>query len=551
MTKLKCALQIGAGLCLAACSSAESVPDVDLPTGNPSTGGVNTAFSGGGWRAHTAQAGWILALLDRSELNLTEAMAEVSSMSSNSGGTWFLTQLAYSKSFSNALQQKDAAKAYSTTGYLGQLEKTLEGRFGGCPSEFESICEDLKLVEAIIGISGGITNLNWYTAVDQTVFGPFNMAKELSGHPINGARQTWADGKTLLFASSILTQKAVLTSYGALDSKQAYGATATGANVPSQDIVSPVVFSSGGGDVKLPEFFMAGELNLKYLSNSWTSPGPGPNVPIGPEMASQAGTAVIATAAASSAAAAGTASVNGIAELTGLPDALSWEFAYKLSDLAPAFNFGTNPLSFVQRPESQYDEGWSDLQKLPLVRLADGGYADNTGVAYTLRYLADNRLADDFTLVSFENTSDDSTYGAHISYDTAQLFGEDPTKECLGSRCIVTVSRQVFEPLPQGGVKFDWQDVQGDITVSYTQIPVTTKENLSFGVPGGRQGTLHQFTAYSPNVGVIPTKEAEIGGYKTLLNVVYEAASTCKGYAYLCNAFQLHGCQVPSSCPGD
>ncbi len=96
----RCGVILILGLLLGACGSSDGGPD-DVPDAEPGLAGgveganVHTAFSGGGWRAHTAQAAWMMGMLDAGDMDLDALTQSVGSMASNSGGTWFLTQLAY------------------------------------------------------------------------------------------------------------------------------------------------------------------------------------------------------------------------------------------------------------------------------------------------------------------------------------------------------------------------------------------------------------------------------------------------------------------------
>ena len=74
------------------------------------------------------------------------------------------------------------------------------------------------------------------------------------------------------------------------------------------------------------------------------------------------------------------------------------EIAYILRDLAPAFEIDEGVKWLPSVPP--YVE---ELAARTAFRLGDGGYNDNTAVAYLLRHLADNGALDDFEIVTSPN----------------------------------------------------------------------------------------------------------------------------------------------------
>ena len=89
------------------------------------------AFSGGGWNSHTVLAATFSAGLQKLREESTEDIpaamkrdfedlfSRVKSISSNSGGSWFLTMLAYSKPFQESLE--DHSDQWFNEGYMGQM----------------------------------------------------------------------------------------------------------------------------------------------------------------------------------------------------------------------------------------------------------------------------------------------------------------------------------------------------------------------------------------------------------------------------------------------
>src|SRR5690349_19136524 len=62
------------------CHKAET--NTPNPTATAPPPKVHVAMSGGGWRAHTAHAGWTISLLKNGGRNLQDAFANVSTISS-------------------------------------------------------------------------------------------------------------------------------------------------------------------------------------------------------------------------------------------------------------------------------------------------------------------------------------------------------------------------------------------------------------------------------------------------------------------------------------
>lgn len=82
------------------------------------------AFTGGGWNAMSGHSGWIASALSSGNrissqsLSLDQLFANTESASGNSGGSWFLSALAYSPEFASDLSNNP--DDWFTTGYFGQ-----------------------------------------------------------------------------------------------------------------------------------------------------------------------------------------------------------------------------------------------------------------------------------------------------------------------------------------------------------------------------------------------------------------------------------------------
>ena len=99
----------------------------ETSTTTPDNNKSHIAFAGGGWRAHSAHAGWVIAALNESDNKLARAFTNIGAISSNSGGSWFNTMLAYSDEFVEAIESPEAFQNWAradkaATGWLGQQE---------------------------------------------------------------------------------------------------------------------------------------------------------------------------------------------------------------------------------------------------------------------------------------------------------------------------------------------------------------------------------------------------------------------------------------------
>lgn len=504
--------------------------------------------SGGGFRTHSAQAAWLMAMMESSGEDLAGITEHVGGISSNSGGSWFLSQLAYSDTFRAAIEAPGAAEDYATTGYLGQLRAQID---------FENPCDDYGVFASLVCYAfpsyrsyfaaaragdTDVTDLNWRTIARKLVYGPMGLLAELDGVPLNGPRQEWARDKSLIMASAMLASEVVLTKTGVLQDKQYVSADPSREGMPSQLASTPVFFSSMGSSGKTrPDFFSAGPMGLEWSDTSVLY-----NEPVFTELSAQQSenASVIGAATASSAVAAPAASMSVVRE-ANLP---LWipltvpQISYTASELAPAFRLNESSIELVPQVEpASYEE----LSKTNTVRLADGVYNDNTTVAYTLRLLADNDELDGFEIVAFQNTDATPVPTARgtVSPDIGALFGlgvvDDILPMCGGEYCIVTRSPQVFPLDVLQSTASTWGYTDGTVILTYYRYDVVTVEQKSFGIPAGHRGTLHAFTMFAPDAPAAPLDVADLDDYEALQKVIWEGVTENGGWQHLQAAFRI------------
>jgi hypothetical protein len=508
---------------------------------------VHVAFSGGGWRAHTALAGWTMSLLEDGAYTVDDAFENVQTLSSNSGGTWYLTMLSYSDAFRSSIEGQGAFADYiSAQGYLGQ-QRALFDDFGAtivdsnwCP--FEE-AEPLFYFYCRLASLAGDGALRWTDIVTNVVFEPFGMNTAFENAPalLSATRQNWAADKSLLFAATMLTGHAVLTESEFLLDKLYYDAALSG-DGPAQINVTPVTFASVQSDKAQPPVLSAGGFDLTYKDADFGGEAQA-------ELANSAlatDTSPVLLAAAASSAAVGALASYNVLLANGYKE-LSWELAYAASDLAVPVNM----LSPIESG-SPFPLTVSELASSKSARLADGGYLDNSAVAQLVSFLQSNDQAEDFQLVVFDNAQalytpppGTTAAGTEIGHNIALLFGEGgQNRDCVGTGtdefCVTVPAQQIFTLAdPQATTPPTWSwTAQGAAapTLSYTQYKVTTVDNPTFGLTAGSQGVMHVFTCVWPAADTAPTNGAsDFNAYEAMLAAIHTGlqANSNEGLDYL------------------
>lgn len=502
---------------------------------------AHLAFAGGGWRAHTGHSAWVMSLLEKQN-SLDKAFANVGAISSNSGGSWFNTMLAYSPSFARSIEAPNALGSWATpgpnaSGWLGQ-QQTLFNEVKAC----KHVSGAVYLACVFDHYTGSLKNATyWHKVVEKLVFHNNPIEQTLAGK-----RNAWAQNKTLLLASSMLTTNAVL-SQAHLIEKQYYQACITpskpsldGSNgatctTPSNKAdVTPVSFTSlpnNSTDKPLP-FLRAlntktSSFNLGYTENALLSAPQYFSSLSNPQQHTQVPVMIAAAASSAAAGFAASETVSG-----------HWEASYLASDEALNFKLDGNVEHIIANGMTA-----KQLADQKVVQIADGGAVDNSAVAQLVSYLQLNNKADDFNIIAFDNVQQAFTptckneaacNGANVGGDIANLFGQglkNGTQTCSGSFCVTTPDLRIFELASLISTPATWS-AKTDITSStagriiYTKYSVTTADNTDFGIHSGTQGTLHAFTAVWPSADTAPTKNkgnADFKSYAEMLTFINSA----------------------------
>jgi len=174
------------------------------------------AFAGGGFRAHGVHSAILSCLLNKkNNVKLSDLFKNINNISSNSGGSWFSSQLFYSKKFITMIEnigyadnQNDAINFY-----VNDFIKPLENTFKDSSLEFENIfqefIDDLESLvgEIIYAIRFGLKWTEFVEKIIKATTDDFNIENSLNDQEPHD----WLTNKTWTIASSIATQPEIST----------------------------------------------------------------------------------------------------------------------------------------------------------------------------------------------------------------------------------------------------------------------------------------------------------------------------------------------------
>lgn len=551
MMRTKCVRWAALGVltgCLLACGdSGESSGEGEERAASADSGSrLYWAMSGGGWRAHTVDSAYVLAMLHASGEDLTSLTSRVDSGACNSGSCWFHSQLAYSAKFRKVMEDSDTADNFIKDGFLGRF-KFLNYQFpclGLNNTPAQMMCERWPAFQGYFALGKVASGLHWYSIVKDVVYRPLGMNTELKNVTLNGAREDWANGKSLIFAGSLLTERAVLSG-GKFNQNYVSTELSTKLDIPTKMLTStPIFFSSTAStDMKPPDLFSAGDLLLTYNDTSSFSKGLKPLVIKANHP--QGNVPVIAAATVSSAAGGIAASKTAVSALlrqvSRILTPVAGQISFVTSALAPSFLLADDGFKLIRNAADKNVLPAAltrkNLAQLKAVRTADGGFSDNTSVAFMLRHLHDNDLLDNFRILAFSNTEEplrELGFFGEVANDIAALFGvglvDGEAKMCIGDTCVAVASPQVFAL--QGAETADtwWRHSSGGTNASLTRYKVTTVKNDVFGVPAGKKGTLYVLTGQSRNAPTVPTSAESFDAYEKLFHGIYDGFKNHGGW---------------------
>jgi hypothetical protein len=176
-------------------------------------------------------AGMISGALDALEdsgqpRSLAKLLESVEGISANSGGSWFLSMLAYSRNFSSVFENRNTNNQYkSSSGFNGETRQLFLGFPVNSPLEagIVSALTSAGVSQSTIGqvrewmsLAGrfashlGENGLNWRSFVEKLVYKPLGVLEELKHTLLTDPRQDWATDKDLIIASALQTAPTVL-----------------------------------------------------------------------------------------------------------------------------------------------------------------------------------------------------------------------------------------------------------------------------------------------------------------------------------------------------
>ena len=498
----------------------------DIPLG-AANGQVHVAFAGGGWRAHTGHSAWNIAMMAGGSRKLKDIYANTGVISSNSGGSWFSTMLMFSKDFVSDIESDKAVSQWGTRegGWLGHQEHIFNNT-DGC-----SLLSGYAFDFCVFAEQTGSDVLHWHDIVEDVVYAKYTLGNSTLSAP----RVKWAAEKELLLAGSLLTQEVQVSSqdedynfYQACLSpatpQRSGSGTATCSN-GSPQMVSPITFYSmpaGKSDGDLP-FLRANsgspDFNLMYMDDGWT--GDSKKETTIQNTLSTANTTIVAAAAASSAAV-------GFAAMQ--PVSHHWVYEYATYDMAPSFSLAGGAVNFRTTDDYSTDQ----LANEKIVKIADGGPVDNTGVAQLVSHLQSTGRGDNFEIVAFDNAAALTKVGNYgvMGGDFANLFGVgvcNGDQFCSGNDCggvcINIPNPKIFEVrsldvIPVWNPKMNGSD---DMQLIYTPYNVTTVDNAEYNIKGGSTGIVHAFSCVWTSAATEPQNDehdATFNQYKSMFTFI-------------------------------
>ena len=546
-------------------------------------------ISGGGWNSHSIASGLTsgaLAGLSKQTnqvVNLRTLMGDVDGLSANSGGSWFLSQLAYSSAFRQALESESGRNSWNTSGYNGQVAQLFSGAAQKPVAALEAIkaatpkrlvkkaSSLLQEVLYLLGVAQGIseTGINWRNVVDRFAFGPMGMLTELGAKSLTSPREAWAQGKDLVIAAAAQSSGAVMDQIGLLNNK--IFASITSPQVPAIEAsqVTPLILISDsaadGSTITAKALLSAGDRQqLNYSNNKWFSSVGQSTSSLASQWQSTAG--VIDATVASSAAAALYTAPKTYERISWLPQLLANQLANEVRDLSPLGQFKDGVFSMPKELPNIPNKGslsteqvMAAYQEGGLARLADGGYVDNASAAYMVKQIQDSiGAAADFNLTVWMNSSVDPVTGIKMktgpsefsSYwvprDVGRLFGNSDGNN---NDTAVTnfdaypnppvVAPYIFKREAWYGEAPVWKTNNQSIDMSYFDLNVETIDNAAFGIRGGQKGRLHLFVTNNKDSLAAPASTSILSQYNNNYDFVRNWISDGVGLESIKTAFGL------------
>ena len=515
-----------------------------------------TAFSGGGWHSLSALYGMIAGALDVLEdegesRTINRLFEGVDTISANSGGAWALTALASSAGIQTAFETRSGSDAITSSGYLGQVKQAFEQlpRFGDFP---ETVSYLIYLMSPIGGY-----NYEWQRLVDDLIFTP---AQDIpSGNFVSTEMLDWTQEKQLVIATGL---SAVQSSVGVLPPRplvvaknpqklwviNTVEAYASSTNIPNQTDIIPLSLEISNDSATDSIYRIPGSqgAQINYQSTSGALRSTSEVNPMG----RASDLSLTSPSVMSSAVLAPYANV--------IPFA---------GNLAPLVSLRDSSIESQPRTLflSNEQAAHAAAAENSLVRTMDGGFIDNSSLAYGLSSLHNEKgLKNDFKASSFinkaespEETWSDVTLSngklIKLPFEVTMLFGIGLDGERLPEND--SYIKQDFDvPIMQPNtVLFETDALTGleaNPTWSYQldgtewelqqwSIDVITTENKTFDIPGGFEGEISFFILSNPASDSMAFNSDVLDQYDQNYNNYRDALNTAEGSRLIEEAFNL------------
>jgi hypothetical protein len=562
-------------------SAAVTSTSVNLSQGQPPS---YLTFSGGGWNSHSLLAGLLAGSLDgqaakQGSSSINNLLGGFNGIAANSGGSWFLSHLAYSAPFLAGLEGAANRDQYNSTGYNGQVAALFNATTPQPPEWLKSLLallpdtwrSNLATVQYLIGLAGAASDagLTWRNFTDKFVYQPYGMLSELGAKGFDAPRLSWAAAKDLVISASAQTTPAVLNSIGLLQNKIFSATPLRSATAPPQGQMTPVALVSraakAGSRSRTAATYLAGDVNLDLTNNKWLSRQPSIRTPVAARLGSRL-SVVDATTASSSAMAhlATPQTFASSATLSGLRNTL----ASGLRGLSPLASLAKGNLCMPKQLPSVPSKASTEAtmkaySDAGITRLADGGFSDNTAAAYMLRHIQSTKgTKTPFKLTMLMNSSIDPVTGIKMQVgpkatdlssfwvpsDVANLFGsmtgpgaDGPlvTFDAIGGFKVPVPSAKVFDPSAWQGEKPEWTYSKGPIDMAYYDLNVKTVANPSFGVVGGQSGQVRLFVSNNKASNAAPVLQPILSQYADNYTTARDAIANEGGFQFMQSALDL------------
>ena len=553
-------------------------------TSSPAQTPSYLTFSGGGWNTHSLLAGLLAGSLDglaaqKGSSSIDSLLGRISGIAANSGGSWFLSQLAYSAPFLAGLETTANRDQYNLKGYNGQVAALFNGTTPQSPVWLKALLAqlpptwrtNLATVQYLIGLAGAASDagLIWRNFTDRFVYGPYGMLSDLGTKGLEAPRQSWAAGKDLVISTAAQTTPAVLNSIGLLQNKIFSATPLRAAGAPPQGQMTPLALVSRGAATnslhKTAATLLAGDVNLDLTNNKWFSSRPSLRTPVAARLASRL--SVVDATTASSSAMAHLATPQTFASSVALKG-LANTLASGLRGLSPLASMANGALAMPKSLPSvasraSVEETMKAYSDAGMTRLADGGFCDNTAAAYMVRHIQSVQgTKTPFKLTLLMNSSIDPLTGIKLQVgpkpsdlssfwvpsDVANLFGsmggpgaDGPlvTFDAIGGFKIPVASAKVFDPSAWIGESPEWTYSKGPIDMAYYDLNVKTVANPTFGVVAGQAGQVRLFVANNKASNAAPVLPSILTQYADNYTTARDAISHQGGFPFMQAALGL------------